>query len=303
MTLSKKSLAALFAAILVACMGVALVGCSSTSSSTETTTTKSSGEVTAADVKEVSMTQESVADAAKEVGQSDVVFVDVRKTIDYNMGHIKGAVSASMDSIVSNDDTETGLATMKDLISSENLKDQKLVMVCYSGKRYAQAATNVAAALGYDTSKIVTLEGGMKAWKEAGNSTEASTIDASTVKDVTMTQESIDDAKAEVGKDDVVFLDVRKAEDYAAGHIEGAINADMDKAKDGDYADGITQMTTAVKDNSLASQKLVLCCYSGKKYAQAATNVLVAMGYDADKIVTLEGGMKAWTEAGNATVQ
>ena len=41
---------------------------------------------------------------------------------------------------------------------------------------------------------------------------------------------------------------------------------------------------------------LVLVCYSGKKYAQASTNALSAIGYDMDKVVTLEGGFTAWTE-------
>ena len=36
--------------------------------------------------------------------------------------------------------------------------------------------------------------------------------------------------------------------------------------------------------------------YSGKKYAQASTNALSAIGYDMDKVVTLEGGFTAWTE-------
>ena len=38
--------------------------------------------------------------------------------------------------------------------------------MAYSGKRYAQAATNVLSALGYDMSKVYTLEGGFTAWSE-----------------------------------------------------------------------------------------------------------------------------------------
>ena len=45
--------------------------------------------------------------------------------------------------------------------------DDTLILICYSGKRYAQATTNVLAALGYDMSKVYTLEGGFTAWSEA----------------------------------------------------------------------------------------------------------------------------------------
>ena len=136
----------------------------------------------------------------------------------------------------------------------------------------------------------------------SSNSSSSSSSSGKEVKEVTMTEESVDSLKGEVGKSDVVFLDVRKAEDYKAGHIEGAVNADMDKAKDGDNDDGLSTMEKVIKDNNLKNQKLVLVCYSGKKYAQAGTNILNALGYDMSKVVTLQGGMKAWTEGGNPTV-
>ena len=47
-------------------------------------------------------------------------------------------------------------------------------------------------------------------------------------------------------------------------------------------------------------QKLVLICYSGKTYAQAGTNVLSVIGANMDNVLTLEGGMKAWTGATEA---
>ena len=136
----------------------------------------------------------------------------------------------------------------------------------------------------------------------SSSSNNSSSTSSSEVKEVTMTEEAVSTLKDEVGKDDVVFLDVRKAEDYKAGHIIGAVNADMDKAKDGDNENGKSTMEAAIKDNNLKSQKLVLVCYSGKKYAQAGTNILSALGYDMSKVVTLQGGMKAWTEGGNSTV-
>ena len=105
-----------------------------------------------------------------------------------------------------------------------------------------------------------------------------------------MTVEELNDV---LGTDGYVILDVRKAADYETSHIPGAVSADMDAAVNGDTAAGEEAMTAATAG---LDDTLVLVCYSGKKYAQASTNALSAIGYDMDKVVTLEGGFTAWTE-------
>ena len=105
-----------------------------------------------------------------------------------------------------------------------------------------------------------------------------------------MTVEELNDV---LGTDGYVILDVRKAADYETSHIPGAVSADMDAAVNGDTAAGEETMTAATEG---LDDTLVLVCYSGKKYAQASTNALSAIGYDMDKVVTLEGGFTAWTE-------
>ena len=111
--------------------------------------------------------------------------------------------------------------------------------------------------------------------------------------DVEMQYISVEDATAVLDSDDYTFLDVRKAEDYATSHIPGAVGADMDAAKNGDFDAGVATMQEATKD---VSNNLVVICYSGKTYAQATTNVLSALGYDMSKVYTLEGGFNAWSE-------
>ena len=150
---------------------------------------------------------------------------------------------------------------------------------------------------------VVALSAGMVG---CGNDTAATTSTGSDaaaveVKEVEMSYISADDMKANVANPDYLVLDVRKAEDYAAGHIPGAINADMDAAKDGDNDSGIANMKAALGDPAKVDQKVVLVCYSGNRYAQAATNSLAALGANMDNVFTLEGGMKAWGEAGYAT--
>lgn len=111
-------------------------------------------------------------------------------------------------------------------------------------------------------------------------------------------------ADLEANLDGYLIVDVRKAEDYKAGHIPGAVNADMDAAKGGDFQSGVDNMkaalTEATGSETGADKKMVLVCYSGKSYAQAGTNVLSALGADMNNVTTLEGGMKAWTGATEA---
>ena len=120
------------------------------------------------------------------------------------------------------------------------------------------------------------------------------------VKEVEMSYISTADLKDNIANSEYLVLDVRKAADFEAGHIPGAVNADMDAAKDGDNESGIANMKATLGDPAKVDQKIVLVCYSGKRYAQAGTNVLAALGANMDNVYTLEGGMKAWDEAGYA---
>ena len=82
----------------------------------------------------------------------------------------------------------------------------------------------------------------------------------------------------------VALLDVRTAEEFAEGHIEGALNIDQ---KQSDFAEQVSK--TVPTDKTLA-----LYCRSGRRSANAAEK-LAAMGY---KCVNLKGGIIAWKDEG-----
>ena len=117
-------------------------------------------------------------------------------------------------------------------------------------------------------------------------------------KDIEMQYISVADATQVLDNPDYTFLDVRKASDYDTSHIPGAVGADMDAAKNGDFDAGVSTMQTATMQTATKdlSNNLIIICYSGKSYAQATTNVLSALGYDMSKVYTLEGGFTAWSE-------
>lgn len=132
----------------------------------------------------------------------------------------------------------------------------------------------------------------------SSSSSSSSSSAAEQSADVAMSYKTVDELKADLGSSDVVVIDVRKVADYQAGHIKGAVSADMDAAKAGDSESGTANMKAALKEATGSEdgdgKELVLVCYSGKSYAQAGTNILDSMGVDMTTVKTLEGGMEAW---------
>ena len=82
---------------------------------------------------------------------------------------------------------------------------------------------------------------------------------------------------------DVILLDVRTADEYAEGHIEGAILIDQ---KQSDFME-------KAKDTLPIDKTIAVYCRSGRRSANAADK-LADIGY---KCVNLKGGILAWKEA------
>ena len=241
------------------------------------------------------------------LGQDGYTIIDLRKAEDYETAHIPGSVLLSMDPAV-NGDTDDGIATMKAGIEGV---DDTLILVCYSGKKYAQMGTNILSALGYDMTKVYTLEGGFNNWIEvnpdsvepAAETEEPAAEEAPVelpAEDVAMQYMTADETLAILGQDGYTIIDLRKAEDYETAHIPGSVLLSMDPAVNGDTDDGIATMKAGIEG---VDDTLILVCYSGKKYAQMGTNILSALGYDMTKVYTLEGGFNNWIEVNPDSVE
>lgn len=79
------------------------------------------------------------------------------------------------------------------------------------------------------------------------------------------------------------ILDVRTAEEYAKGHIDGATNADINSS---DFSDAIQKLD---KDKAV-----FVYCLSGGRSSSAA-QLLKEQGFK--EIINLEGGILAWNAA------
>ncbi len=101
---------------------------------------------------------------------------------------------------------------------------------------------------------------------------------------------SVDDAKEHLGRGDVIFVDVRDANERESGFVAGSIHAPRG------FLEFIVDPESPMHNEAFTSGKrLVLYCGSGGRSALAA-KTLRDMGIT--NVCHVAGGFAAWVEAG-----
>ena len=184
-------------------------------------------------------------------------------------------------------------ATFKEQIDAKITdKTKPIYILCNSGKRGAEKATQLLTELGYstgETGNVYTITGGAKALSSLQLRYELLGTDGNPV--------TSEEAVKAVGSDKIAILDIRADEAYKPGHLKGAISAPVfanGPALAGTDSDETAQaflstVTGSAKDK-LAGKDIYVVCYTGNKGAKAATVLLTQAGYDLSKIHTVTGG-------------
>jgi len=241
---------------------------------------------------------ENMPDHIYKIAQADFIemvkadeamtILDIRSAADYAEGHVKGAVNLPWGPAISD-----GLSQIP--------ADQPVFVYCYTGQTAGQAVMTLNLA-GFDA-RSVNLGWNLGISKVEGVDAVVVTDENVLTDDVTTLSEPVqmaitayyeglasvsdtpyknykvseDNLKAMVdaADDSIYILSIRKADDFAAGHIEGASNIPFGKT-----------MIEGFKDLPM-DKTIVVYCYTGQTAGQA-TAALRFMGYDA---VSLNGGM------------
>jgi len=220
--------------------------------------------------------------------------VSLRSAEDYAKGHIPGA----------NNITFGQLTTLPE--------DEEILVYCYTG----QSASMAAALLGVLDYDVQNLLHGMSSWStdpavyvsrfdpashqgdysvettantitdtfdfpelENTASSDADDIVEAAVKTVTTKYITAADLQIKIAEDeDMTIISVRSADDYAAGHIPGAINFGLSS-----LADNLGKINP--------DAPVYVYCYTGHSAAQAVA-LLNMLGYDA---YSLKFGMCSWS--------
>ena len=98
---------------------------------------------------------------------------------------------------------------------------------------------------------------------------------------------TIEEAAAMHGDDDAVFIDVRRPDEYAGGHIRDALFIPVD--------DVLSRIDELPQD-----KKLLFICEVGVR-SGLACEMAAAMGVDSDRLYNIEAGTGSWIEAGKPT--
>ena len=98
---------------------------------------------------------------------------------------------------------------------------------------------------------------------------------------------TVEEAAEMYGSDDVVFIDVRRPEEYVDGHIKNALFIPVD-----DVLGRIDELPK--------NKKLLFICAQGVR-SGLACEMAAAMGIDSEKLYNIEEGTTAWIEKSNPT--
>jgi rhodanese-related sulfurtransferase len=232
----------------------------------------------------------------------EMFIIDVRKAEDYDLGHLKGAVNLPFAS--------TAIADNLEFIPD----DVPVYVNCYTG----QTASQVTSILNVAGKNVTNIKGG---WLRGVVTTDGFENYADTVA-VAMPTDSYDvdpdlaaaidayfatlvthngtptanqniapDAVKEIidsGSDEYVILSVRKAEDFALGHLPTAINIPFGAGMEVEFAE------------LPMDKKIVVYCYTGQTASQTV-GILRLLGFDAYNMSFGMGSVeteKGWLGAG-----
>ena len=98
---------------------------------------------------------------------------------------------------------------------------------------------------------------------------------------------SVDEASEMYSDDDVVFVDVRRPDEYAEGHIKDALFITVD--------DVLARIDELPED-----KRLLFICAAGVR-SGLACEMAAAMGIDSERLFNIEDGTGAWIEKGYPT--
>lgn len=148
-------------------------------------------------------------------------------------GHIPGAVAIDWPAMELGTTTDAAIAdwteAMRDVVASLGIGPASDVIIYDEGTLFAARLWWLLHYLGHDAKRI--LDGGLPSWQQMGMQVTpgAATPEAAVnrMPETALRPDALAplaEVEAALGARDIVLVDARTAEEYAAGHIPGAVN-------------------------------------------------------------------------------
>ena len=234
---------------------------------------------------------------ASVIAGEELFILDIRSAEDYAAGHLAGAYNVPYATV----------ATVLEQLPN----DTEILVYCYTGQTASQTtvllniagknASNVQKGFVNGISKVEGYEDAIST-EEAllpegsypvDDEIEAAITDfyaeavSNTYANFNMTVEQVKEL-VDAGSTDYAILSVRTAEDYALGHIAGAVNIPFGAGMQEQFA---TVLST--------DKPVIVYCYTGQTASQTMT-VLRMLGYEAYNMS--QGMVNGWEAAGYEVV-
>jgi thiosulfate/3-mercaptopyruvate sulfurtransferase len=174
------------------------------------------------------------AELAGRHGDPDLRIVALTPADAFADAAIEGATAVDWPALELGSTDEDAVAKwttrMRALVASLGIDASSDVVIYDEGSLFAARLLWVLTYLGHDATRI--LDGGLPAWREGGlaASVPATATPPAAPASLPTSGErpealaTLAEAEAALGRDEVVFVDARTPEEYATGHIPGAVN-------------------------------------------------------------------------------
>lgn len=243
---------------------------------------------------------------ADRLGEGRVV--DVRDGWEYNgIGHVPGAVNIPFDSFRAGEGGDEGMlpggAAFAGLLGEAGVEPGGR-LVAYDDHHGVFAARLLVTAelYGHPRDRLHLLDGDFTAWqRERETSTEVPAVEPTTYEVERPAETPLVDAEtvaAAVDDPDTVVVDTREEQEFAAGHIPGAVRLDWRAVVD-DETRGLSaeaEVRSLLETRGVVpDRRVLLYCNTARRISHTYT-VLRHLGYP--DLAFYEGSLTEWERDG-----
>lgn len=271
----------LLAVLLAAAMATAMVTACGSDDTGESATSEETTEESGGEEAEASDGYVSAEDAVEAAKAGGTHILDVREWANYVEGRVVNSEWCPIFPL-EDDSLAEGMTAYAD----ENFQDDEdIYIICNSGQKGAEKATEVLTEAGIDPARLFTVEGGAQALAEVDGALTTNRTEDS----IEWQYVSGAEAVGAVGNDDVQILDVRDDDTYAQGHLEGSIQCNLKEIEDPAAQTAMYELAVSDMD---PDKEVYLLCYSGNNCAKTGISVLKDAGFPLENLYIIENGAK-----------
>lgn len=271
----------LLAVLLAAAMTTAMVTACGSDDTGESATSEETTEESGGEEAEASAGYVSAEDAVEAAKAGGTHVLDVREWANYVEGRVVNSEWCPIFPL-EDDSLAEGMTAYAD----ENFQDDEdIYIICNSGQKGAEKATEVLTEAGIDPARLFTVEGGAQALAEVDGALTTNRTEDSIEWQYVSGAEAVE----AVGNDDVQILDVRDDDTYAQGHLEGSIQCNLKEIEDPAAQTAMYELAVSDMD---PDKEVYLLCYSGNNCAKTGISVLKDAGFPLENLYIIENGAK-----------